>query len=352
MLPDSARLAWNTLRAVLPYPDLPRRVRMRHRAFGLVTIERWPDDDDAVIGDHVAQLALLRALYLQRLTRRAVRYRHREEAALLARTAIDNVLVGLYCVHNDDAVRHLTGGEHLALRRITAYLTRGDDGLFSREALLNAADFLGERGHDLNLKAVAEWLTREKGLLIAVQLYEAYYSPLSHFFPHSSGFALLRHVRVDGRLRHRPGFPWVRRSAVRIADGCTGLMAAYVAKKASVPAEGFLRYADAHFNRTLTPVVVQTFKRWLRAIGWRNLVGTLRTIIAFGRYVRSSGSEGSSAEREAHVRKQFEDLLNGVASDVPEAAFRPVVDELVSKVLASMSPPAGDSPDAEKAGQT
>ncbi len=91
-----ARFAWNMLRAVLPYPDLPRRVRMRHRAFGLVTIERWPDDDDAVTGADAAQLALLRALYLQRLAHRAVRYRHSEEAALLARTAIDNVIVGLY----------------------------------------------------------------------------------------------------------------------------------------------------------------------------------------------------------------------------------------------------------------
>jgi hypothetical protein len=205
MLSDFARFAWNTLRAVLPYPDLPRRVWMRHRAFRLVTIKRWPDDD-AVIGSDVAQVALLRALYLQRLARRAVRWRHREEAALLARAAIDNVLVGLYCLHHADAVKELTGGEHLAIRRVTAYLTR-DDGLFSREALLNAADALGERGHDLNLKDVAEWLNREKGLVIALQLYEGYYSALSHFFPHSKRLCL-----DASRLRGRetaasPEFP-------------------------------------------------------------------------------------------------------------------------------------------------
>ncbi len=79
--------------------------------------------------------------------------------------------------------------------------------------------------------------------MIAVNLYEAYYSPLSHFFPHSSGFALMRHVRADGKLQRRPAFPWVRRSAVRIADGCAGLMAAHIADKTGVPANGFLRHA-------------------------------------------------------------------------------------------------------------
>jgi hypothetical protein len=186
MFSDFARFAWNMLRALLPYPDLPRRVWMRHRAFRLVTIKRWPGDD-AVTGADAAQLALLRALYLQRLARRAVRWRHREEAALLARAAIDNVLVGLYCLLHADAVKELTGGEYLAIRRVTAYLAR-DDGLFSREAVLNAADALGERGRDLNLKDVAEWLKKEKELSIAVNLYEGYYTPLSHFFPHSSGF--------------------------------------------------------------------------------------------------------------------------------------------------------------------
>lgn len=345
MLSDFARFAWNMLRALLPYPDLPRRMWMRHRAFRLVTIKHWPGDD-AVTGADAAQLALLHALYLQRLARRAVRWRHREEAALLTRAAIDNVLVGLYCLHHADAVKELTGGEHLAIRRVTAYLTR-DNGLFSSEALLNAADALGERGRDLNLKDVAEWLNREKGLLIAVQLYEGYYSALSHFFAHSSGFALIRHVRTDGKLRRRPAFPWVRRSAVRIADGCAGLMAAHVADKTGVPAKGFLRYAAGHLDRTLTPTYVTTSKRWLHAIGWRKLAGTLGTISAFGRYVRTSGSEASPAEREAHVRKQFEDLLSAVSPDVPDAAVRPVIDELVSKILSSMSTPLADSPVAE-----
>lgn len=153
--------------------------------------------------------------------------------------------------------------------------------------MLNATDALGERGRDLNLKDVAEWLKKEKGLLIAVQLYEGYYSPLSHFFPHSSGFALMRHVDADGKLRHRPAFPWARRSAVRIADGCAGLMATAIADKTGVPANGFLRYAAAHLDRALTPAFVTAVKGWWRAIGWRKLPATLSGITAFGRYMRA-----------------------------------------------------------------
>lgn len=106
MLSVLARLAWSVARAVLPYPDLPRRSWMRRRAFRLVTLPRWPAEG-AVSGGDAAQLALLRALHLQRLAHRAARYRHGEEAALIARTAIDNVLVGLYCLHHDDAVTKL-----------------------------------------------------------------------------------------------------------------------------------------------------------------------------------------------------------------------------------------------------
>jgi len=84
----------------------------------------------------------------------------------------------------------------------------------------------------------------------------------------------------------------------------------------------------------------------MRAIGWRKLAGTLRTISAFGRYVRTSGSEASPAEREAHVRKQFGDLLSAAAPDVPDAAIRPVIDEFVSKILTSMSTPRGGTPAA------
>ena len=251
------------LRAFLPYPDLPRRVRIRHRAFTLISLRQWPGDD-AATGADAAQLALLRALEIQRRIRRAVRWRRRDEAALLARSAIDNVIVGLYCLHHPDAVTKLSAAENLAGRRATAYLSRS--GIVSKETIISGLDALGERGPDLNLKEAAEWLNNEKGLLIAINLYEAYYSPLSHFFPHSSGFALMRHVRPNGKLRRRPHFPWVRRSAARIADGCAGLMATAIAAKAGSPASHLIRYTDAHLGRALNPTFIVAINGWRQAI--------------------------------------------------------------------------------------
>jgi hypothetical protein len=65
--------------------------------------------------------------------------------------------------------------------------------------------------------------------------------------------------------------------------------------------------------------------------------------------VRGAGLVASPAEREERVRKQFTDLLSVFAPGVPDAAFRPVIDELVGKVLAGMDPPPGDSPVAATA---
>ena len=166
----------------------------------------------------------------------------------------------------------------------------------------------------------------------------------------------MRHVRADGKLRRRPAFPWTRRSAVRVADGCAGLLAAHIADKTGAPAKGFLQYAAGHLSRMLTPTYVVTSKRWVHAIGWRRLPGIVRVISGFRRYVRAAGAETSPAEREAHVRKLFQELLNAVSPDIPDAAIQPVIDELVSKVLAGMSPPPGVSevaaPPADSAATT
>ena len=45
------------LRAMLPYPDLLRRVRIRRAAWKLVGCAPWSEDDAS--GDDAAQLALL-----------------------------------------------------------------------------------------------------------------------------------------------------------------------------------------------------------------------------------------------------------------------------------------------------
>ena len=82
-------IVWQYLRGALPYPDLLRRSRMRRRAGRLITCKRWLGAD--ATGTDATQLALLRLLYLQQLTRSAAIERRSEDAALLARAAIETL---------------------------------------------------------------------------------------------------------------------------------------------------------------------------------------------------------------------------------------------------------------------
>ena len=58
----------------------------------------------------VARLALLRLLYLQQATRRAVRSHQDEAATMLARVAIETYITGLYCLYEPGAVRSCRAG--------------------------------------------------------------------------------------------------------------------------------------------------------------------------------------------------------------------------------------------------
>lgn len=197
MLSNTGKLAWATLRGLLPYPDLPRRLRMRREAFKLITCDRWPGDN--ATGEDAAQLALLRLLWLQQRIRRMVRLGHREEAALLARSAVDACIVGLYCLHSGTAVADLSAADNNAGRRVLKYLSYDD--FIPESSIAAAVETLGEQGRDPNLRQWADWLAEEKGLEIAARLYTAYYVQLSHFFAHTNVFTLTRHVRPDERLQ-------------------------------------------------------------------------------------------------------------------------------------------------------
>lgn len=226
-------IVWQYLRGCLPYPDLLRRGRVRRGAGKLVTCKQWPGDQ--ATGMDAAQLALLRLLHLQQLTRTAVSERRAEDAALLARASIETAIVGLYCLHSGDAIADLS------------------------------AAALGELGPDLNVRDLARWLEREQELVQADTLYHSYYLPLSQMFSRSYAFALMRHVNRDGSLRRRPAFQWARCSAARIADGCAGLLAANIADVSGAPTEPFLRYATAHFDRASPPAFTIAVQEALRA---------------------------------------------------------------------------------------
>jgi hypothetical protein len=334
---DLWKLAWPGVRGLLPYPDLPRRIRMRRQAFKLITCKRWPGED--ATGDDAAQLALLRLLRLQRLIRRAVRGRRTEEAALLARSAADACIIGLYCLHSGDAVTRLSAANNSAARRAAGYLTM--DGLVSQAAIDAAADALGERGNDPNLRHVAEWLAKEKGLSIATALYTAYYLPLSHFFAHTNAFTLTRHVKPDNALRRHPTSPWARRSPVRLGDGCAGLMAAAIAERSGRPADFLLKYANAHLGRMLTPVFTLSARGWRQSIQWREAPTAMKAILALRQYTHGEGRGDDPAVQEARIREGFTKAFRMIVQD-QDGALQMAIDEFVAKVVHAMNTPEDD----------
>jgi len=329
MRQDIAKLIWAFVRGLLPYPDLRRRMRMRRAGFGLVTCKRWPGDN--ATGEEAAQLALLRLLWLQRLVRRAVKARRGEEAAHLARAAVDACIVGLYCLHSETAVANLSAANNSAARRVAGYAIQ--IGIIPETVVNAAAEALGDQGRDPNLKQWAEWLEREKGLWVAPRLYTAYYVPLSHFFAHTNAFTLTRHVRPDGRLRRRPASPWARRSAVRLADGCAGLMAAAIAGKVGSPSAGFLAsYAEDHLNRALVPLFTLATKGWRRSAQWHKVPAALSAVHAVRRYLDGPARSDTPAQREARIRKGFTTALGALGVDQDEM-FHVAIDQLVTMVL-------------------
>ncbi len=188
-----------------------------------------------------AQLALLRLLWLQRLTRNSVSMRRDEDAVLLARAAIETCIVGLYCVYSGHAIAQLPA--------------------------------------DLNIRDLALWLEREHRLVVATGLYHRYYVPLSRLFATADAAALMRHVGPDGTLHRRPDLPWLRRSAARMADGCAALLAASIADMAGSPSAVFHRSAAAHLDRLLTPALVSAVKAAFRSGPRREFPHKLQSII-------------------------------------------------------------------------
>ena len=78
---------------------------MRREAYRLVTLRTWPGM--AAKSGEAAQLAMLRLLWLQRQTHRAVRGRHKEASAMLARASVEGLLLGLYCLRVPGAIAKL-----------------------------------------------------------------------------------------------------------------------------------------------------------------------------------------------------------------------------------------------------
>jgi hypothetical protein len=327
------------LRYFLPYPDPIRRARFRGDAYKLLTCEPWPDDAK---GPDAAQLALLRLLFLQRQVWRAVRWRQREAAALLARSAAETCIVGLYSLHSDDAAKALAAKDATFLPRFLRFLVTA--GLVSKATVEAAAKELGSNARLPKYADMAGQIPEGPHKNSAAFIYDSFYAPLSHFFTHASGFTLGRHVRPDNRLQRKPVSPWPRRSPAHLTDACAGVLAAAIAREAGIAQERFIKYATAHGDRVMIPVIAVGGTGFLRSASWRRLPGTVRAIKEMRAYLAGPALADSPAEREARVRAFFTDayqVFGGYTGS--QEIFSVVVDDMTRRILSEQDSEPGSA---------
>jgi hypothetical protein len=336
--------AWPYLRAAvlsfLPCPDLISRNRMRRTAHKLVSLKTWPGME--ATSAETAQLAMMRLLWLQRQTRRAVRGRHREAAAMLARASVEALLLGLYCHRVPEAIAQLHADNIKALGDGLAYVE--ETGIVPAQVIRDCAARLGKPSRrylspwDL-VRAVDE-ANRNQA---ARSVYRRLYVPLSNFTVHASGGTLLRHVRRDGRLRWRPSRGWDRRSPARVADAATGLLAADLAQQANLPHEKPLAYANKHIDRTLMPMAVMAFTGMGASVRPHRIRENAKVLKEVYAYLWTGPAAADSADvRAAYVRERFASILDFENSDIPEGTMEPFVDYIVEQLARAV--PAADIP--------
>jgi hypothetical protein len=161
-------------------------------------------------------------------------------------------------------------------------------------------------------------------------LYSRRHISLSTFFAHTNGFALLRHVRPDGALRDRPSYPWAKRSAVRTADACVGVLALAVANRSGRPADEFVNYANAHIMRSLAPVVTMAGRGARRSIRWRLIPQAIHELQAGIAYHASEDRKQDPWDvRREWTRQNLVRILQILDPEGQEATFELMLDEFV-----------------------
>ncbi|WP_433393047.1 hypothetical protein [Micromonospora sp. KLBMP9576] len=332
MTPIVLVIARTVLRSVLPYPDLLRRARVRRRARCLISRAPWPQDEMAVNGSDFAQLALLRLLWLQRETHRAVRTRQREAAALLARTSMETCILGLWCLHNPAAASKLRTSE---LKTAPAMLTfLSSTGLIPDTLIRQAVHALGEPEKLPDIRSMAAHIDAKTSATLAIHLYDLAYRPASQYFTHATSSSLLRHVTPERRRTTRPVNSWVRRAPVRLADACFGLLAGAIADYVAAPTDLFVRYAEGHAGRVLPPLLATIGKGMARKLGVADLVHMLRESQDVRAHLSRTKPDEASVEREARLRDMFDTLIARLDLDLPTEAIQPIIDHFVAMVLA------------------
>ena len=231
--------------------DRRRRRQVRDAARRLVPEKAW--SAETATENELARVALLHLLWLQEQTGLAARARNSEGAALLARSAVDTVIAGLYCLSVPGAAKRYDAGAGKDLKKLLAqFVTAADVGT---EVLDDMLAFLGPGSLPLPATMVSD-IAANNGPAAAQDLYRRYYVPLSAMYAHAGPLALLRHVHPrSNRTRKRPFKMWSRRSAAHTVDAMVGFLAATIAGPEHPDYGLFCEYHAAHWPLAWPPLL-------------------------------------------------------------------------------------------------
>jgi hypothetical protein len=315
-------------KCLMPYPDPIHRRRLRRDAKALVSWTKWPGDDATTLD--VAELALVRLLWLQREVHRAARSKQKEATALLARSAIETCITGMWCVYGEDTVARLRRQNARALDRMTKYLVGS---LVTRDFLDRAVADIGEPIGPLDLATMIKVIIDKGGPPIATNLYERYYISASTLYAHGSGAAMLRHVGRAGALTEAPSSGWLRRSAVHVVDGCVAELAKIVATNSGRPAEVFVPYANAHLVRALPPIASMGGGDLFSSMRPRSFPRAFHGYRTVQRYLNSQSRQTDDSDTsEAVIRAAIVDMLSMIKRDGSNQTQSLLVEELVKQL--------------------
>lgn len=304
----------------------------------------WPGM--SATSEDVAQLAMLRLLDLQKRVHRLVLLRQREASVMMARSGVETLLLGLYCMRVPDAVARLHAGNVKALGDTLAYLEEA--GIAPADVIRECVRALGEPAKThLTPWDMVQAIDNANDNKAARSIYRRLYLSLSHFTAHASGGTLIRHVGARGKLRQRPTKAWTRRAPARVIDAATGTLAADLARHAGRPDAQLVRYASRHEARTILPIVVMAFRgagSSSSPLSRRSIAQTARIMKEVYVYLwNGPAAADPMAVRVAFIRERFEAILASNDPEFPPGALGPLI-EHIARTLARVSgaPESGD----------
>lgn len=307
------RVAWAMVRRALPYPDPLRRHRVRRQARALVVCDPWPEENATALD--IAQLLLLRLLWLQGATRRALRWRQHDAAALLAREAVETCLTGLYWLFGNPDTELMRAQNAKSLWRLLMPIADGDP---ISPTLIGevAAALASSTAQPPPLSEMAKIVAQHTNHSLATDLYRRLYTPLSTVYAHPTGLALERHVGRRRRLRDTPARSWSARSMRHAVDTCMATQALALAQRTDSNDELLASYADAHLNRITAPIVAIGARALLNGLRPASLFSAFRSLRGLLRYYDSGEAAGDPEPiRKEQTERFYEELLRTVGAE-------------------------------------